>query len=978
MKKVHALKNHKNFPLYSQAAIGLVLIVVFLSTGFILWNTYKIAGAEKIRMQKRADDYINTLASTLEIPLWDVDRPNIAVIGRFYLKNDNIRRVKLVGVSGEVFIDGHSEEIDGPDSDTLLRTREIRYNGELLGTVTLEIVAAKAEMLTRHLTRSAVFTLFVFVLTVVVLWLMRGRVKVAAELAEMNINLAEAKERAETERTRALAATEAKSKFLANMSHEIRTPLNAVMGLTDLVMRTELTDDQQQYLTKIKASSKTLLAVINDILDFSKIEAGHLELEQTRFSLFDIMANLSEMFGFRAHEKEIELLVSIEDQTPSALIGDPVRLGQILINLVGNAFKFTQKGEISVHVTPLRNPSANPPPPDHIDLEFTVRDTGTGIPQDRQDRLFKSFSQADSSTTRKYGGTGLGLAICRKLTQLMGGEIGVKSEPGKGSTFTFSVRMKKQPEKDQILLRPPRDLRGLRVLIVDDNQTSLDILAAAISSFKMEAVTASSGQEAVERLQETSFDLILMDWKMPGLNGMEAAKQIKTGLKLEKMPIVCMISAYGREDLIQESDRRFLDAFLYKPVNQSLLFDTIMEMFGRHDAIVTRSHRQIHSDHEPDRALQGRSVLLVEDNTINQEVALEWLHTADLKTAVASNGKEALDYLEKNIPDIVLMDIQMPEMDGFEATRHIRTNPRYQNLPVIAMTAHALKGDREKCLQAGMNDHISKPIDPQILFSTLSRWLELSDLPIGAGEAGEKETGEKETREKSAGKKSLPPKDTSFTETDLPGIDIQTGLFRVNHNQALYTKLLKSYFLDFRDAPDKIRHYLDARETEEARRLVHSIKGVSANLGATMLFKAAKTAELEISSDGGIQPITWDELTGRLKTVMDGLDKFFSTMSSAPRSSAPLPALDTQNATACLDRIRKITLLLDEDLDNARQMLEELNPMLRQLVENGLCDALDEHIDNFEIDEASEVLAAMETVLKENTEKKEALHETSH
>ncbi len=382
-------------------------------------------------------------------------------------------------------------------------------------------------------------------------------------------------------------------------------------------------------------------------------------------------------------------------------------------------------------------------------------------------------------------------------------------------------------------------------------------------------------------------------------------------------------------------------------------------MFGHHDAVVTRSHRQNHSDHELERALQGKHVLLVEDNSINQEVALEWLHTAGLKTAVASNGKEALNYLEESIPDAVLMDIQMPEMDGFEATRHIRADPRFQNLPVIAMTAHALKGDREKCLQAGMNDHISKPIDPQILFSTLSHWLELSDLPSGAGE------------------KTAPPGEAPFTETDLPGIDIQTGLFRVNQNEALYTKLLKSYFLDFRDAPDKIRHCLDAQETEDARRLVHSIKGVSANLGVTTLFDAAKTAELEISNEGGIQPITWDEFTGRLETVMDGLDKFFYTMSSAPPSSSPLPAHDTQNAATCLERIRKVAILLDDDLDNARQVLADLEPMLRHLVENRFCDELNDHIDNFEIDEASEVLTAMETMLNKNNEKKEALHETS-
>ena len=976
MKKKTSLKSHKNFPLYSQAAIGLVLIVVFLSTGFILWNTYKIAGAEKERIQKRADDYIDTLASTLEVPLWDVDRPNIAVIGESYLKNDNIRRIKLVGVSGEVFIDGQAKggdsravgpKSDGPgDSGTLMRTRDIRYNGELIGRVTLEIAATRAEMLTQHLIRSAVFTLFVFVLTVVVLWLMRGRVKAAATLAETNQHLAEAKERAETEGAKALSATEAKSKFLANMSHEIRTPLNAVMGLTDLVMRTELTDDQRQYLTKIKASSKTLLAVINDILDFSKIEAGRLELEQTRFSLFDVMANISEMFGYRAHEAEIELLVSIEDHTPSALIGDPVRLGQILINLVGNAFKFTRQGEICVNVGPLPNGPVSPlPSPDHIDLQFTVRDTGNGIPRDRLDRLFQSFSQADSSTTRKYGGTGLGLAICKKLSRLMGGDIDVASEPGQGSTFTFSVRVKKQPEKDQIALRPPRDLRGLRVLIVDDNQTSLDILSAAISSFKMEAATALSGQEAVRQIQSAPepFDLVLMDWKMPGMNGMEASRQIKTHPELKKMPIVCMISAYGREDLIQEADKRFLDAFLYKPVNQSLLFDTIMELFGRHDAVVARSPRKVNVDHEPDEALRGRSVLLVEDNTINQEVALEWLHTAGLKTAVASNGKEALAYLDTTLPDAVLMDIQMPEMDGLEATGHIRANPRTRDLPVIAMTAHALKGDREKCLSAGMNDYITKPIDPQLLFAALSHWMDLSGP--AAGDDGADEPPQSPVAAKpDADRNESSGAESRLAEATLPGIDTAAGLLRVNHNEALYTKLLKSFCRDFRDAPENIRRCLGTNDTEAARRLAHSVKGVSANLGATPLFEAAKSTELEISTDGKIQPDTWTAFTEGLETVIDGLDIFFSAVLPETGKTLPRDSREAPDAAACLERARAIAALLDEDLDAARQMLEALSPALRHLTGDELCDTLIEHMDNFEIDEASEVLAAMGTLLK--------------
>ena len=917
-----------------------------------------------------------------------MDRQNIDVICKFYLKNDNINRVKLVGVSGEVFIDGRAENSGIADSETLLRTREIRYNDEYLGKVTLEIAATKAEMLTQHLVRSAVITLFVFVLTVVVLWLMRGRVKVAAELAEANQHLAEAKEKAEKERAKALSATQAKSKFLANMSHEIRTPLNAVMGLTDLVMRTELTDAQQGYLTKIKASSKTLLAVINDILDFSKIEAGHLELEQIPFSLFDVMANISEMFGFRAHENDIELLVSIDEQTPSALIGDPVRLGQILINLVGNAFKFTQEGEIIVHVRTLKGPSSpfSHTSPGCMGLEFKVQDTGIGISRDRLDILFESFSQADSSTTRQYGGTGLGLSICRKLTQLMGGDIRVTSEPGKGSTFTFFICVEKQPEKNQISLYPPRDLRGLRVLIVDDNQTSLEILDAAISSFQMEAVTASSGHQAIERLKNSPkpFDLVLMDWKMPGLNGIETAKQIKRHLELEKMPIVCMISAYGREDLIQQTDKRFLDAFLYKPVNQSLLFDTIMELFGRHDAVVTRNSMQALFDHEPDRSLRGRHILLVEDNAINQEVALEWLQTAGLQTAVASNGKEALEYLEKTVPDAVLMDIQMPEMDGFEATRHIRADQRYAELPVIAMTAHALKGDREKCLDAGMNDHITKPIDPKVLFSTLSHWLEQSpprspDTDAVADGSADKEevsvadvAGAVADEDGDGHEQAAPPPAStfSFKGMNLPGIDVETGLFRVNHNEKLYAKLLKSFLGDYYDASDRIHHHLDTKEIDEARRLVHSVKGVAANLGAADLSAAAAAAEMQISAKGEIQPGTWDEWVQYLGMVMEGLDRLFSTTLSGNgrecKSAASSASHETQvvDAPLCLEQLRKAVSLLDDDLDSARQTLEEMDPMLRRIIGDKWCDALMEHIDNFEIDEASDVLAEMENMLE--------------
>jgi signal transduction histidine kinase/CheY-like chemotaxis protein/HPt (histidine-containing phosphotransfer) domain-containing protein len=959
-------KNPKKFTIYSQVAIGLVLIIVFLSTGFLLWNTYKITCAEKARIQKTADTYVDTIANALEVPLWDVDRRNIDVICNFYLKNDNINRVKLVGESGEVFFDARAGNKGTTDSKTLMRTKRIIHQNEFLGKVTLEIATTQARMLTRHLVRSVVITLFVFVLTVVVLWLMRGRVQVAAELAEANMHLAEAKERAEIESTKAVSATEAKSMFLANMSHEIRTPLNAVMGLTDLVLRTELTTTQQQYLTKIKASGQTLLAVINDILDFSKIEAGHLELEHIPFSLFDVIANISEMFGFKAHEKNLELLVSIDDHTPSALIGDPVRLGQILINLVGNAFKFTQTGEIIVHVKSLNDP-VSAKESEHIILEFSVQDTGAGIPEDRLDILFDSFSQVDSSTTRKYGGTGLGLSICRKLTQLMGGEIRVSSEQGKGSTFTFTICVDKQPEKNQISLHPPRDLRGLRVLIVDDNQTSLDVLAGVVTSFQMEAVTVPSGQKAVEILEKAPapFDLVLVDWKMPGLNGIETAKKIKQHQKLERIPIVCMVSAYVREDLIRRADKQFLDAFLHKPVNQSLLFDTIMELFGRYDATVSQRSTQASADHDLDKSLQGYRILLVEDNTINQEVALEWLHIAGLQTAVASNGKEALEYLEKNVPDAVLMDIQMPEMDGMEATRRIRADKRYADLPVIAMTAHALKGDREKCLEAGMNDHITKPIDPQHLFATLAHWLDTSRSQDIGDEPVKKETSMLKKMDT-----PLPPSTFNVLETELPGIEVQAGLARVNHNEALYVKLLKSFFLDYREAPEHIRHHLESKEVDDAGRVVHSIKGVAANLGAQDLSTAAEVAERQINSDSEIEEETWDELVGCLDKVMDSLSRLFaSPMTDKSRKSqdttpARVDEIDALDVPLCLERLQGAASLLDDDLEGARQALDTIEPMLRHLVPDKMCDKLTAHIDNFEIDEALQVLRAMENMLE--------------
>ena len=804
-----------------------------------------------------------------------------------------------------------------------------------------------------------------------------GRKIIEGNLKDISTRLE--KEKAERKIEAAEAASLAKSEFLANMSHEIRTPLNAVMGLTDLLMKTKMTDRQQNYLKKIKASSQSLLAVINDILDFSKIEAGYLELEEINFSLFDVMANISEMFGFKAHEKDIELLVSIDENTPSAVIGDPVRLGQILINLVGNAFKFTEQGEIVVHVRELKRKTLDDGA-QKICLEFTIQDSGTGIPHDRLDTLFDSFTQADNSTTRKYGGTGLGLSISKKLTKLMGGDIRVTSEPGRGSIFIFTISVKKQPEKAQVSLTPPRDLRGLKVLIVDDNKTSLDILSSAITSFKMKAVTASSGPEAIELIQKTKtpFDFILMDWKMPKMNGIETAKKIKTTLELEKIPIVCMVSAYGREDLIQQADKHVLDAFLHKPVNQSLLFDTIMELFGRHDAVVTTQAANSHVCSRPDEFLKGMNILLVEDNEINQEVAMEWLGSAGINTSTAFNGREALEKLQQYMPDAVLMDIQMPEMDGFEAARRIREDKRFDDLPVIAMTAHALKGDREKCLEAGMNDHITKPIDPDKLFSTLSFWIRKNP---GRTEQAQKEKSDPENEKKTTQNLTMP--DLTLTDFTLPGIDVKSGLFRANNNKKLYLKLLKTFRRDFGHALKEIRHSLDKDDMEAARRLAHSIKGVSANIGAVELSAAAARAETEITAYQRLEDAAWEDFSINLDTVITGLDTIHKnipageskqkksrekkhSMLNEPETTSAEPKVSSslENIPLILEKIIKINSLLDDDLNMARETLEAIEPELRLIIDDDSCDELIENIDNFEIDEASELLKKMENILR--------------
>ncbi|GEO82044.1 hybrid sensor histidine kinase/response regulator [Pararhodospirillum oryzae] len=798
-------------------------------------------------------------------------------------------------------------------------------------------------------------------------------------LEGMVIDITERRQREQAERDREAArvASEAKSAFLATMSHEIRTPLNAILGLTDLVLRTDLDERQRDYLTKVTIASRSLLAVINDILDFSKIEAGRLDLEETTFSLHDIMANLTEMFAFRAHEKEIELIVSLDKDLPCDLIGDPVRLGQILINLTGNAIKFTDHGEVVVRAS-REEPPAEASPEDEVWIHFTVQDTGIGIPADRVEAVFESFSQADGSTTRRHGGTGLGLAICRRLAELMGGRAWAESVLGEGSTFHVVAGLRRQTGHATRTPRTPMDLRGLKVLVVEDNATSREILVHQIESFQMIATPCASGEEALAILgtPERSFDLVLMDWKMPGLNGLETARRIRTDLDLRRTPVVCMISAYAREDLMQQSERSFLDAFLHKPVNQSFLFDTIMTLFGHQEATVAGPQALPAADPDaPVPDLGGRRVLLVEDIEINRLVALEWLHSANLTVEVAENGRIAVERVLAEPFDAVLMDIQMPEMDGLEATRRIRAARPDGYPPIIAMTAHALKGDLERCLAVGMNDYISKPIDPARLFATLSRWV------TGEGQGESALASDAVTMSPPAPAASVEPpppaskpgsaapgEKSGFADllaAPVPGLAVAEGLARANNNRKLYLTLLRRVRDDHLDTARRAEAEAAAGHLDDARRLVHSLKGIAGNVGAGPLHVAAQAAETWLVETGALDPAApvWRGFVEALETLGAGLKAALVEESSgagpaagpnaeengAPADGSPASAVDEPALAA---RLSELEHCLDDDVARAEQLLADLAPLVRARFGAGTVDTIRGFVEDFDLDAA--------------------------